>query len=28
MCRNKTLGAALEDLFQNMTISMLAANIP
>jgi len=28
MCRNKTLSAALEDLFQNMTISMLAANIP
>ncbi|KAE9377871.1 hypothetical protein N431DRAFT_500616 [Stipitochalara longipes BDJ] len=27
MCRNKTLGAALEDLFQNMTISMLAADI-
>ena len=28
MCRNQTLGAALEDLFQNMTISMLTAKIP
>jgi hypothetical protein len=28
MCRNKTLALAMEDLFNNITISMLSLNIP